>query len=311
MKKFSLLAAFAVLALSAGAQYTVNPEAQYSVQEGVTQTFDIILGSDDVIDGLINAKQVVNDWRVNDETRFLYVWDGTFIGGDGSYPGVGYNDYQYDGYSSLDVGTVGWSGAGFFMDAAGNQSTMHWDENTKFHVAYRTASTGPASVAFVIADGDNEGSSPAKVAVGESFNDGGKIYPTVGPAFNDEWQGLDISFGDLKKVYPSFAWVNAEQWQGNILSVLAGGVPGQNISFDCLYFHTPTEVDAAVGEVADDAQFVITSNTVNVANGNGIQLYDLNGRLVKSAQGTTLGINDLGNGIFVVKSGNAVKKIMK
>ena len=315
MKKITLFAAFAALAMSASAQYTcAEPWADQSVVAGQVQTFDVILGAEDVLTGLQNAGQKVNDWRVNDVDRFLYVWDETFTGGDGSYPGVGYNDFQYDGYSSLNVGTVGWSGAGFFMAEASGTNTMHWNENTKFHVAYRTAAVGPNSVAFVINDAESKifaSASPAKVAVGESFNDGGAIYPTVGPAFNDEWQAIDISFADLKKFYPTYVWINSENWTGNIVSILGGGVTGQNISLDCMYFHTPTGGEGAVGTVADDANFVITKNTVNVNNGNGIELYDLSGRLIKSSNSSVLGISDLGNGVFVVKSGNSVKKIMK
>ena len=312
MKKFTLFAAFAALAMSASAQYTTEtPYADQSVVAGETQIFDVILGAEDVINGIKGAGQKVNDWRVNDVDRFLYVWDNTFTGGDGSYPGVGYNDMQFDGYSSLNVGNVGWSGAGFFFSEAAGTNTKHWNENTKFHIAVRTTSVAPSSVALILCDGDPAGSSPAKVALGESFNDGGAIYPTIGPKLSDEWMGIDISFADLKKFYPTFAWVNVEGWQGNIVSILGGGVEGQNISLDCMYFHTPEDAEGGVGSVNDDANFVVTGNTVNVANGNGIHLYDLSGRMLKSVNGTTLGIDDLGNGVFVVKSGNSVKKIMK
>ena len=310
MKKITLFAAFAALAVSASAQYTTaTPYADQSVVAGEIQIFDVILGAEDVLTGLKGAGQTVNDWRVNDTDRFLYVWDGTFVGGDGSYPGVGYNDMQFDGYSSLDVSTVGWSGAGFFISEAAGCSTKHWSDATKFHVAYRTAAVGPASVAVILADGDPAGSSPAKVALGTAFNDGGAIYPTIGPALNDEWQAIDISFADLKKIYPTFAFVGVDAWQGNIVSLLGGGVTGQNISVDCMYFHSPAG-ESGVAAVVDNAQLVITANTVNVEGAEGIYVYDLAGRLVKSAQGTTLGISDL-NGALIVKSGNTVKKIMK
>lgn len=311
MKKFTLIAAMAALAASASAQYTTaEPYADQSVVAGETQTFDVILGAEDVLTGLQNAGQKVNDWRVDDTTRFLYVWDGTFVGGDGSYPGVGYNDMQFDGYSSLNVSNVGWSGAGFFVSEEAKANTMHWNENTKFHIATRTSTTAPASVALIISDCDL-GGGPAKVALGDSFNDGGAIYPTIGPKLSDEWVGIDISFTDLKKFYPTFQWVNAEAWKGNIVSILGGGVEGQNISMDCMYFHTPAGIEGGIGTAEGDAQFVITSNTVNVAGANGIELYDLSGRLIKSVNGSTLGISDLRNGAFIVKSGNSVKKIMK
>lgn len=311
MKKFTFLAAFAALTMSANAQYVCEtPYADQSVVAGTTSTFDLILAAEDVFTGLKNAGQSVNDWRVDDVTRFLYVWDNTFTGGDGSFPGVGYNDFQFDGYSSLNVGTVGWSGAGFFMSAEAGVNTMHWNENTKFHIATRTSSVAPESVAFVLVDGDNAGSAPAKVALGTSFQDGDAVYPTIGPKISDEWVGVEISFSDLKKFYPSFNFVNAESWSGNIVSILGGGVTGQNISLDCMYFYTPSG-NSGVDSVADNAQFVVTKNTVNVTGANGIQLYDLSGRMIKSAEGTTLGISELGGGVYVVKSGNSVQKIMK
>lgn len=313
MKKFTLFAAFAALAVSASAQYTTNtPYADQSVVAGQTQVFDLMLAAEDVFTGLQAAGQKTNDWRPTGDSgvRPLYIWDGTFTGGDGSEPGVGYNDMQFDGYSSFNVTNVGWSGGGFFFDAEAEASTEHWSDQTKFHISYRTATTAPASVAFVIADGDATGSSPAKVAVGDAFVDGGAIYPTVGPKLTDEWQGLDISFADLKKVYPSFNYVKMPNWQGNMVSFLGGGVEGTNISMDCMYFHTPS-ADNAVGSVADDAQFVVTRNTINVSNGNGIELYDLSGRLIKSSNGSVLGISDLGSGLFVAKSGNSVVKVMK
>lgn len=311
MKKFTLFAAAAVCAVCANAQYTTaEPYANQSVVAGQVATFDVVSACDGVLAGLEGAGQKVNDIRVDDTNRFLYVWDNTFVGGDGSYPGVGYSDFQYDGYMSLNVGEVGWSGAGYFISEAAGFNNKHWTDQTRFHIAARTASVAPASVALIIGDGDPAGSSPAKFALGESFNDGGAIYPTIGAGLSDEWVGYSISFADLKKLYPTFAYVGVDAWQGNIFSFLGGGVSGQNISFDCVYFYTPGD-DSGVAAVADDANFVVTRNTVNVANGNGIQLYDLSGRMIKSVEGTTLGISELGSGIYVAKSGNSVKKIVK
>lgn len=314
MKKFTLFAGFAVLAMTASAQYTCKtPYADENVVAGVKSTFDIVVGSTPgLIDPLEAAGQKVNNFGPDDVNRFLYVWDGTFVGGDGTFPGVGYNDMQFDGYTSLNVGTEGWSGAGWFITPDTGISTAHWCDDTKFHVAYRTSNNGPSSVAIIINDAANEvpGSAPAKFAVGAAFNDGGAIFPTIGPALTDEWQAVEISFADLKKIYPSFNFVPTTKYGGNVVSILGGGVTGQNISLDCMYFFTPGD-DAAVGSICDDANFVITGNTVNVNNGQGIELYDLAGRLIKSSNSSVMGISDINNGIFIVKSGNSVKKIMK
>lgn len=325
MKKFTLFAAAAFCALGASAQYVPeSPFGDASVVAGQTQIFDVVLGNDNLVNGFKGAGQTVNDWSMNGDgsgadgsTRNFWIWDNTFVGGDGTYPAVGYSEIDPEGgYTALTVGNVGWSGGGFnYIDPAGTDyapiSSMHWNDNTRFHIAYMSNGTAPESVAFVIGDGESEGcGSPAKIAVGVSFDDGGKIYPTVGPKSNDDWQAIDISFAELKKVYPSFNYVKTDNWRGNLLSILAGGVPGQTISLDAFYFHTPSD-DNAVGSVVNDAQFVVTGNTINVAGANSIELYDLSGRLVKKVNGSVMGISELGNGVFVARSGNSVVKIVK
>lgn len=307
MKKFTLFAAGAALALSANAQYTTaTPYADQSVVAGQVQIFDIVLGAQSVFDGLEAAGQKTNNLLPNGETNNLWVWEETFVGGDGSYPGVGYNDFQFDGYTSLNVANVGWSGAGF--DIQSDFDNTHWTDETKFHVAFRTAGTAPASVAFILANSD--GSTPGNFAIGAPFDDNGTIYAPICDAITDEWQAVDISFADIKKLQPSFNYIKSKEWHGNIVAFLAGGTEGRNISLDCAYFHTPSD-DSAVGTVADDVKFVVTANTVNVANAQNIKIYDLSGKLIKSVEGTTAGISELASGIYVAKAGNAVKKIMK
>lgn len=318
MKKITLLAAFAALAVSASAQYTTTtPYANESVKEGSTSVFQLVVAAEEVFTSLKAAGQTTVDWRVNDDTRWLYLWDQTLTGGDGSYPGVGYSADQYDGYPALKVTNIGWSGGGFYFGVkdgntvtGGGEDTSNWTDETRFHVALMSTSVAPASLALIIAEGDPTGSAPGKIAVGANFEDQGAVYPTIGPALNDDWQGYDISFADIKKLWKGFNYVPTKNWTGNIVSFLAGGVEGTEFSMDCMYFYTPGE-GSGVGSVATDAQFVVTRNTVNVAGGEGIQLYDLSGRMLKSVNGTTMGINELGNGIYVVKSGNSVQKIVK
>lgn len=314
MKKFTLLAAIATVAATASAQYTCEtPYADQSVVSGSVQVFDILQGNDVIFDGLQKAGQKTNDWRLNNDTRNLWFWEETLTGGDGNYPGVGYDDLVTEGYPSATVTDKGWSGAGFSMSAGAGINNTHWTDNTKFHIAFRTETTGPASVAIIIADGNPDGGNfgPAKVALGAAFNDNGSVFPTIGPRLNSEWQAIDISFGDLKKLYPAFnPWLTTD-WTGNLVSFLGGGVQGENICLDAIYFHTPQGDDSGVKSVAEEAGFVISSNTVNVSNGQGIELYDLSGRLVKSTANSTMGIEGLGRGAFIVKSGNSVVKIMK
>lgn len=309
MKKFTFLTVAAMTAMAANAQYTVNPETSVVAAQKPAEVAWIVLdavGQED----LTKAGATLINMAPDDVNKFFYIWENTFAAGDGSYPGV---DGGEDQYLSLEVGSVGWSGGGYFISGDAGIDLSCFNDDTRFHVAYMTPSdNGPASVALVICDGDNEGSSPAKIAVGNSFDDGGNIYPTIGPALNDDWQGVDISFADLKKMYPSFALAtDMKNWQGNIVSILGGGVEGKTLALDCLYFYNLAASDAGVDGVAvDNACFVVTGKTINLNGANGIELYDMGGKLVKKTAGCVLGIDNLSAGVYVAKSGKLVHKVV-
>lgn len=304
MKKVLLLSSVAALALAANAQYTCDPSTSVVAKQG-PKTVEYLVLSDGGVAELEKAGATCTYIGPNDETRFMYIWEGTFDAGDGSYPGV---DMQEGTYLSLIVTNVGWSGAGYFVNTI---NTEMMNENTRFHAAYMTPNANaPASVALIIGDGDVEGSSPAKIAVGTSFVDGGNTYPTIGPALNDDWQGIDISFADLKKMYPSFNFVPSAEWEGNILSFLAGGVQGQSMALDAVYFYNTDGTGGVSNVAADNASFLYTGNTINLNGANGIELYNLNGQLVKKTSGCVLGTDALNPGVYMARSGKTVSKII-
>lgn len=307
MKRLTFLAAAALTVAGASAQTVCNtPYADETVKAGEKQIYDIVLGAQSVIDGLTSAGQEINNITVNDQNVFLYIWEGTFVGGDGSFPGVGYDDFQFDGYSSLNVNNDGWSGAGYFVSADAGFSNQHWNDNTRLHVAFRSASSvAPASVTLNISQQDGGGVA-ADVCLGASVD--GK--PVVGPALTDEWQAIDISFADLKKFCPGFTYVNTDAYSGNILALSAGNVIGQNVSLDCVFFHTPAG-ESGVESVEENGALVIGTSAISAPGAAGISLYDMQGRLVKSTASTVLGIDELPAGIYVVKAGDTVKKFVK
>ena len=248
---------------------TATPYVDASVTPGVVSTFDVVLADDGVIEALQAAGQKVNDWRVDDATRFLYVWENTFTAGESSVQGVGYSGPVTDEYTSLNVGSAGWSGAGFFMGGVDNSA---WNDNTRIHIAYRTNGPAPASVAFIIADGEVGNISPAKVAIGTDYPDGGATYTSVGNAASSEWQAIDLSFADLKGLYPAFNYVNSSEWTGNVLSILAGGVANTNICLDAIYFYTPGEAASGDMTVTPAQGFVANMGEVNIVwNGSTVQ----------------------------------------
>lgn len=291
----------------ANAQYSVDPSLATVKDNG--DKFDAVILDEASINTLTSEGKTVQDLRSDDTNRFLYVWSDTFVAGDGSYPGV---DAHSDGYCSLTVSTMGWSGAGYCMVNAPADLT-HFNDLTHFHFAIRTESS-LSSAALIVGDGYKYGNtsdtwSPAKISVGTAaFVDNGKTYPLVGGLDAEgDWAGFDLTFAQLKKLWPDFSY-EAEEFGGNLVSFLAGGVQGQNICLDAVYFYTPK--DGAVNDIAADALIVVTNKTINVSGANEIALYNLAGQLVKKSNSSAMGVADVANGVYVVKAGNAVKKVV-
>lgn len=285
MKKtfLTLLTVLGCGVFASAQNYTAaTPYVDASVTPGVVSTFDVIVANDAVVEALKTAGQTVNDIR---GTGQMYIWDNTFIGAESTYAGVGYTaGAPGSSYLSLDVSTIGWSGAGYSYP--NGTPTTGWNDNSRLHVAYRT-NNSIASVA-VILGGDSP--NPAKVALGSNFIDNGATYPSVAPAATSEWQALDISFAELKSVYPSFSYTSADVWNGNLFSFLGGGAAGNNICFDAVYIYTP-------GEKATGSNPVISPAPGNIANGldDITLLWD----------GCTVALNDNAPAISVLYNGEA------
>lgn len=322
MKNLTLLAALAACGMG-----VANAQTYVTDQPGIANTTGDVyfaLQLDDVtVQNLQDQGKEVYDYRLDNVNRNWFVWDNTMVAGDGSYPGV---DMQTGGYISQEVGSIGWSGAGFSVEGDGMDLRTINDE-THFHMGIRS-DNAPASLAVVICDGDTwatqescsadaAGSSkcgPAKIAIGDNFNDNGATYTSVGKFDTDgEWVAIDITFGDLKRLYPAFDF-HPGFFRGNIFSVLAGGVQGKSFNLDAIYLYQ-AKGSGSVNSIAADAndiQIMVTAKTINVlGNDNaGFELYNISGQLVKRASTSIMGCEDLNNGVYIVKTGNVAKKVI-
>lgn len=287
MKKSTLFAAFAAVALGASAQYNVNPNAETVIKANPNGgTLEAIVLDEGSIAAFKAANwQVGTNGMVNDVTTHFYIWDNTFTADESGYPGIDMHTY---GYTSVNVGTVGWSGAGFAIDPGANFSTMSFTDDTHFHAGIRS-SNNIESVALIILDSSKvPGASPAKVSVGSTaFNDNGAIFPLIGNINSEgDWSGVDVKFSDLKKLYPSFSNGQSATWEGNVLAILGGSVTGKNIGLDGVYFYTPSSADGIEGVAADD------TNAPAV-------YYNLQGVQVANPE----------NGMYIKVQGNKVEKV--
>lgn len=305
MKKLSLLALCALTAATAAAQYTVDPSNSVVIDKAPSNVDYIVLSDGAIAQFEAKGAKVEYVGPAAELGRNLWYWDQTFAAGDESTPRV---DFEEGGYISVIVGNVGWSGAGEAVDAPG-LDLSHFNSETRFHLAYMTPTgNGPASIAFILLDKSDKGSTPAKFSVGNPFNDNGVVYPAIGPAINDDWQAIDISLGDLKKLWPDFNMANLSAWDGNLFCWLGGGVQGQSMAFDAVYFYNLGE--SGVQGVAEDMPLVITGRTINASGAASIELYDLAGRKVRSAKGSVMGLEGLAMGVYAVKAGNRTAKVV-
>ena len=111
-------------------------------------------------------------------------------------------------------------------------------------------------------------------------------------------------------MWPGFDYKAITGWCGNIMAFVPGGVAGKTFAFDAIYFYNYGDGSGISNIAADETDIVITGRTVNAHGAAGIALYDLTGKTVKATAGTTLGIDNVPAGLYIVKAGNAVRKVL-
>ena len=314
MKTFTWMALGAAVAfaavcpVTASAQdYLCDPSNSLVLEKSVSELSYIVL-SDRAVSQFEakGTKMAYIGPDGQDFPRPLYYWAG--IGaGDESMPRV---DFDEGGYISQKVlGNSSWSGAGIAVREPLDLTMITND--TRFHMAYMTPTeNAPESVCFILLDKPEIGSTPGKFAIGANYNDNGVIIPTMG-AITADWQGLDFSIGDLKKLWPAFNPNHLDAWEGNLLSWLAGNTANTTFAIDAVYFYNVSEnggSGVAMTE-GENLSLTVTDRTVNVLGGQGIVLCDMAGRVVKSTEGSALGLDGLQGGVYVARSGNKSVKV--
>ena len=269
MKKFTLFAGMALVALGASAQFTMEDGSVKAFAEKYGKgTYYSIGLSEYSVEQLQKAGNTVVEIGPNNADRNAWVWDATFEGGATSIPAPGWDgeenmDFEYASYT---VTSVGWSGVGYNI-ADGSDVAAKFTDDTRFHLCYATTATAPAAVGLKLL------AETALFGLG-NFPDNG---PSVAPAPTEDWQTLDISFGDISKSVGG--WAYPQTIAGNYMVVLAGGVTGTNISLDNAFFFTPGDT-AIEGVEADDA-----NAPVEYFNLQGVKVANPEGGLFIKVQG--------------------------
>lgn len=186
--------------------------------------------------------RVAADWRVDDVTKFLYVWEGTYSAGES----VGPNFYgETDGYTALVVGNVGWSGAGFCVGVSADDNNPtpeakavrdelnEWlpkmsadPDNWYFHFAMKSKDNGVHE--FVLYP---TGGGEAKITVGVP-GDANDYHLTR----DGEWQEFEVPmrvFVDKGLFYRA----EYDNVATNVMAVLSGAVAGTELNLDAVFFY--------------------------------------------------------------------------
>lgn len=161
LKRLLLFLAVMLCNISIQAQYITkaldeNDESTFKWENASNFIlFDVGEAEREAMEGKILA-----DYNIDDVTRHLYIWDGTYVGGDGS----GMNSFgQLEDHIALTVANVGWSGFSMIKDGGIDLSML--DDTYVLHFAMKAKPTDFTSHGF--------GFAQAKFTIGpNAFVDG-------------------------------------------------------------------------------------------------------------------------------------------
>jgi hypothetical protein len=211
MKKHFLFATTALLA---------------SVQLSANEVWPVIMDGAK-LEQVQNA--VVASFMPDDVGNFIYIWDNTYYGGDAT----GVNFYgNTEGYLALQVGNVGWSGAGFCLTANGSswedadtlrQKIVANPDNYFFHMAIK--STDNAAHSFYVM-----GAEATHFTLGDHAEYQAPVYADF--PRDGKWQEFFIPMSRFANVLSGTTCAAGV----NVLVFLSQNMPGAKLNLDAVYF---------------------------------------------------------------------------
>jgi hypothetical protein len=261
-----------------------------------------LISMDDINAAKVSSK-VVADFRPNENTNFLYIWENTYLPGVVSGPNS-FGDANAT-WISVVVSNVGWSGAGFyssdkyFLDKLATVTDN--PDNYFFHISVKSRNNG--SFLFGM-----DGQSNVRFAIGSTaYNDGGTIYQAITDFPRDgEWHTIEIPMTSLKQMGLLYS-VGMDN--KNVFWFLCGGVPGVTLDMDGIFIYEKQVNTGIDGESISD-KFIVTRKTISLPNASApLELYNNMGVKIKSTHESTMGIENLTTGIYIIRSGKYTQKI--
>lgn len=256
----------------------------------------------------VNAKKIdssiVADFRPNESINNLYIWENSYIQGNS----IGANSFGEINVSwvSLIVNTIGWSGASFhstnttLLDKLATVTDN--SDNYFLHIALKSSDN--ACHLFGM-----DGASYVKFTIGSTpFVDNGVNIPIITDFPRDgKWHAIEIPMATLKQMGLSYSTNNMDS--KNIFWFLSGGVTGITLEMDGIFIYRK-KLNTAIDNESLSANFIVTNKTISFPDtSDPLELYNIMGVKIKSSHESTMGIDDLTNGIYIVRSGKNTMKI--
>lgn len=174
--------------------------------------------------------KVVADFRPNEETRFLYVWNDTYSAGTAA----GMNFYgNTEGFTSLVMGTQGWAGAGFCIKdgAARDKLAQIMDAPAEWylHIGIMSAATDTYAHTLRLTDGSTN--------VDLVLKAGGDYNYTR----NGEWQEIEVPMSYFTGKGMTYRTGN-DDGDFNVVSIVDAdnqpvAAPGTEINYDAIFIY--------------------------------------------------------------------------
>ncbi|MFT3754317.1 MAG: hypothetical protein QM800_16055 [Paludibacter sp.] len=275
----------------------------FSQNDALTNGDHYYLISVDDISAFKISSKVVADFRPNENTNQLYIWDNTYLPGVVSGPNS-FGDANAT-WISVVVNNVGWSGAGFYSSDAyllDKLATVTANpDNYYFHISVKCSNN--KSFLFGM-----DGQSNIRFAVGSTtYSDGGTNYQPITDFPRDgEWHTIEIPMAALKQMGLLYS---VGMGSKNVFWFLCGGVAGVALEMDGIFIYEK-KLNTAIDNESVSDNFIVTRKTVCLPNASEpLELYNAMGVKIKSTHESTMGIDDLAKGIYIVRSGKNTIKI--
>jgi len=189
-----------------------------------------IIQMDGISAGKIQSK-IVADFRPDDNVKHFYIWESTYDAG----ATTGLNFYgEAEGWLSLTVTNVGWSGFGYFVDdlAGFNKLAAVMDAPDDYYLHLAIKTTDQAAHLFGL---DGTAGNP-KVALGGKFTDNDITYESYAALTRDgEWNEIEIPMSYFTDKGLSYGSNNTEG--KNLFWGLSGGLSGTNLQLDAVFIY--------------------------------------------------------------------------